>query len=201
LQLKSSLGVDRLGRQHQLQRDAGTADVDETGDAAVAVVEAAAGLEGAEPGAVGGDAEVAGEGELEAARQRPAVDCADHRLVEVRHAAGQATEAEVDDLAHPGRGRVDVVDRHVGLEVGPGAEGVAGPAEDRDVDAVVVAKVLPGLTQRGVHLRVDRVLRPRPIQGDEGDPVPLLVEHHIRHRVPPVDCGTSLRREEIGCTP
>jgi hypothetical protein len=37
------LGVDRLGGQHELHGDAGTADVDEAGDPAIAVMEAAAG--------------------------------------------------------------------------------------------------------------------------------------------------------------
>ena len=75
--------------------------VDQPHQPAVAVVEAAPGLEGAEHRPLGGDADVARERRLEPAGQRPAVDRADDRLRDPVHPAGEAVQAELDDLADP----------------------------------------------------------------------------------------------------
>ena len=99
LPLQRLLGVDRLGGQQHVRRDADAAGVDEPHDPAVAVVVAAARLERAEHRALGGDPDVARQRLLEPARQRPAVDRADDRLADVVQPAREAAEAEVDDLA------------------------------------------------------------------------------------------------------
>lgn len=77
-----------------------------------------------------------------AASAQPSI-AGDHRLADLVQAAGQPTEAQVDDLAHPARTDVDVVRRDVRPEIGARAERVAGPTEDRDVDLVVVPEVGP----------------------------------------------------------
>ena len=107
--LQRLLGVDRLGGQQHLQRDADAAGVDQPHDPAVAVVEAAPRLEGAEHRALGGDPDVAGERRLEAAGERPAVDRADDRLVDPVQPAGEAVQAELDDLADVARRRVAMI--------------------------------------------------------------------------------------------
>jgi hypothetical protein len=55
------------------------------------------------------------------------------------------------------------------LQVGAGAEGVAGPGHDRHVHRVVVAELLPGLPQQLVHLGADRVLQLGPVERQVGD--------------------------------
>ena len=144
------------------------------------MVVAAPRLEGPEHRAHGGDADVAGERLLETAGERPAVDGPDDRLGDPVQAAGEAAEAQLHDLADPpGRG-VPHDRRDVGLEVGAGAERVAGAGQDGHVDGVVVAKVRPGPDEQVLGVRVDRVAGLGPVQGDVGDPVALLVEH-LRH--------------------
>ena len=95
------------------------------------MVIAAAGLEGPEHRPVGGDADIAGRRGLEPAGERPAVDRGDNRLLLAVHAAGEAVEAELDDLADPCGGRVLDDRRDVGLEVGARAERLAGAGEHR----------------------------------------------------------------------
>ena len=83
---------------------------------------------------------------------------------------------ELDDLADPaGRGVLDDR-RDVGLQVGAGAERLAGAGQDRDVDRVVVAEVGPRLDHQPVDVGVDRVARLGPVDRHVGDPVALLVE-------------------------
>jgi hypothetical protein len=96
-----------------------------------------------------------------------------------RTAPGDAAEAEVDDLAHPRRAGVHVVDRHERLEVRASAGRVARAGEDGDVDGVVVAEVLPDLDQRLVHGGIDRVLGLGAIERDARDPVALLVARAV----------------------
>lgn len=50
------------------------------------------------------------------------------------------------------------------------------------IRAVVVPEVRPGVAERLVRLRVDRVLSLRPVQGYEGDPVPFLIFDHVYRR-------------------
>jgi hypothetical protein len=174
--LQRPLGVDRLRGEQHLERDAGAAGVDEADDAAVAVVEAAAGLEGAEHRPLGGDSDVAGERRLQAAGERPAVDRTDDRLVDPVHAPGEAVEAELGDLPQvvgppAGDDRRDVL-----LQVGAGAKGLARAGEDGDIDRVVLGEVGPGGDHRAVDLRADRVSRLGPVDRHVGDPVALLVE-------------------------
>ena len=158
-----ALGVDRLGGQQHLERHAGAAGVDQPHDPAVAVVVAAARLERAELRPLGGDPDVARQRQLEPAGQRPAVDGGDRRLGDPVQAAREPAEAGRDVVAHPARRRLLDDRRDVGLEVGAGAEGVAGAGEDRDVDRVVVAEVLPGRPEQLVQLGVDRVLGLGPV--------------------------------------
>jgi hypothetical protein len=138
------------------------------------VVVAPTGFEGAEQRAVGGDTDVAGEGGLQPARERPAVDGADDRLRDPVQPAGQAAEADVDDLPDAALALDDR--RDVGLEVGACAEGVAAAGQDRHVDRVVVAEVRPGPAEQLVQLRVDGVLGLWAVEGQPGDPVVLLVD-------------------------
>ena len=184
LHAQRALGVDRLGRQQHLERHAGPAGVDQPHDPAVAVVVAAARLERAELRPLGGDPDVARERGLEPAGERPAVDGRDRRLGDAVQPAGSPPSPVGDVVAHLARRRVLDHRRDVGLQVGAGAEGVAGAGQDRDVDRVVVAEVLPGLPQQLVRLRVDRVLRLGPVDRQVGDPVALLGQE-LRHRARP----------------
>ena len=131
-------------------------------------MEAAPGLERAELGAIRGDADVGRHGELEAARQRPAVDGSDHRLGEAMVAARQPAEAELGPVGQHLRGRADVFGDVV-LEVHAGAEGIARAGDDHHVDAVVVRQFLPGLAQRQMHLLVDGVLGLGTVQAQGGN--------------------------------
>ena len=75
------------------------------------------------------------------------------------------------------RGRALDDRRDVGLQVGAGAERVAGAGEDRDVDRVVVGEVGPGLDHQPVDVGVDRVAGLGAVDRHPGDPVALLVQH------------------------
>ena len=88
---------------------------------------------------IGGEDDVAGERELEAAAAGDAVDGGDHRLVEVRQLL-QAAEAADAVVA------VDRVAAGGGLEVPAGAEELlAGGGDDGDAQVGVVAEGLEGL--------------------------------------------------------
>ncbi len=147
-------------------------------------MEAATRLEGAEHRPLRRDSDVAGEGGLEPARQRPAVHGPDDRLFDPVHPAREPVQPELDDLADVVRGRVGHDRRDVGLQVGAGAERLARAGQDRDVDRVIVGEVGPRLDHQAVDVRVDRVPGLGAVDRHVGDPVALLVEH-LRHGLPP----------------
>ena len=190
--LQRLLGVHRLRREEHLHRHADATGVDQAHQPAIAVVEPASSLEGAELGSLGRDPDVAGHRGLEPARQRPSVDRPDDRLSNPVHPAGEPVEAELDGLAQIARARVDEVRRDVGLEVGAGAERLARAGEDRDVHRVVVAEVRPRLDHQAMDVRVDRVPRLRAVDRHVRDPVALLVEH-LRHGFSSLDAGGTDR--------
>jgi hypothetical protein len=93
----------------------------------------------------------------------------------------EPVQAELDDVANLPRGRPRHLRRDVALEVGAGAERVAGTGQDRDVEAVVVAEVRPRLDHQPVDVGVDRVLVVGAVDRQERDPVALLVQQLV-HR-------------------
>ena len=138
---------------------------------------------------------------LQAAGQRPAVDRADDRLVDPVHAAGEAVQPELGDLAQSAGARLLDDRRDVGLQVGAGAERLAGAGEDRDVDRVVVAEVGPGLDHQPVDVGVDRVAGLGPVDRQVSDPVALFVEQ-LRHRRLLLGCGAGrIVRAAYRCQP
>ena len=141
-------------------------------DAAGAGDQADARLGQAEAGAVGGDHDVAGQRDLEAAAGRHAVDGGDQRLGAVV-AARDRREA---------RARSDAllaVGRRLGrrLEVVAGAERpVAGAGDDRHPGVVVALEVVEDLDQLGVRVRVQRVHPLGPVERHVRDVAALLVD-------------------------
>ena len=112
----------RLGGEQHVRGDVEAAGVDQPHDAAVAVVKAAAGLEGAEHRPLGGDPDVAGERGLEPAGERPAVDAAMIGFAIRCMPRVNPLRPELDDLADVMRPRSCDHRRDVGLQVGAGAE-------------------------------------------------------------------------------
>jgi hypothetical protein len=132
----------------------------------------------------GRHAQIARQGQLEPGRQRPAIDRADHRLVNPVQSAGQPTEPQVHDLPDPARTRLDIVRRNVRPQISTRAKRITRAREDGNVELVIVAEVHPDATQGGVHLGIDRVLDLRPIQRHERDPVSLVVQNRLGHLRP-----------------
>ena len=123
------------------------------------------------------DADVARAREAEAAADRGAVDRADDRLV---HLADRDDDV-VEQLERAPRDRrdreaVDVRDDARVLEVGARAEPVARAGEHDDAHVVVVAQRLERLAQRDHHVERHRVHALGPVQRDERDIGPRLVD-------------------------
>ena len=146
-QLVAFLGADVAAGQHHAHRPLERDHAAEALHAAGAGGQADARLGQGELGLVGGDDDVAGQRDLEAAAHGDAVHRGDHRLVEVE-AVGEAAEALGRvDRALAGLG----LDLGVVLEVVAGAEGlVAGAGDDGDPEVRVGLE----LVERLDHLLV-----------------------------------------------
>ena len=107
-----------------------------------------------------GDADVGGDGLLEAAAVGVAVDAADHDLL---HLAEVPPNALARRFGRGGVGLVQLVDAaagEVGLDVRAGAEGALPDArEDGDVQLRVCVELLEGLADLGVGVEVARLPR------------------------------------------
>jgi hypothetical protein len=125
-----------------------------------------------EAGVLGGDPDVAHQRVGEAAGDAVAVDRGDDRLVDPVLA-----HVEERDLADALVRAVVVPDRLHHREVGAGAErALAAAGEDRHVQLGVVPEVGPDLALEREHLGVVRVQLLRPVQRDQRDVAPLLVQ-------------------------
>ena len=117
-----------------------------------------------EPGLVGGDDEVAGERDLEAAAHGDAVDGGDHGLVEVV-AVGEAAEALGRGMRPPARLGAQL---RVILEVVAGRERlVAGAGDDRDPQLGIGGELVEDVRQLLVRHRVQRVVDLGAVDGDD----------------------------------
>src|SRR5699024_1899610 len=114
--------------------------------------------------AIGGDDEIGRQGQFEAAAHSHAVDCGDHRLVQVTQLlqAGEAADAvvAVHGVAFGGALQVPA----------GGEEFFAGGGDDGDAMLVVVAKALEDLAHFAAGCQINGVGL-GPIQGDFEDAV------------------------------
>jgi hypothetical protein len=166
----------------------GVAHADDAGQALrppVGQRQAPALVEQADTGVVGHDPEVAPTGELDAARQAPAVHGGDRRLPRVEqsepHRAGGVGVAVLEELLHP-------------LEVGAGAERpVAGARDHQDLGGVVVPEGDDALGQFHGQVGVDVVVDLGAVEGEQRDlAVPL--DEQLRHHSSPIVGGRPVRR-------
>ncbi len=129
-------------------------------------VEADAEEAGQEPGIVGDDPEVGGEGQVDAGPHRPAPDGGHRRRLEL----ADPGERPVDDR----QVRMGRLAERVGagagqrVAVGPGAE-VRSPGHHHGADVGVAVDLLAGLDQVGGHGRRQGVAAVLGGQGDDGD--------------------------------
>ena len=149
---RASGPVDRPPGQDQVH---GPAVADQPGEPDRAQVdqrdpEAAA--EDPEDGVLGGHPQVAPQGQLETAGHGVALDGGDHRLGEGHPGRAHGPRAVVGDRAAVAVGQ--------GLQVGPGAEGAAGPGEDGDRGRAVGLEGVEGLPQGGRRWRCRRRCAP-----------------------------------------
>ena len=116
-----------------------------------------------------GDEQVAGQGDLEAARDREALHGRDERLA--RGALRDAREAAIVDV------RALALDERT--EIHARGEALAGAGEDADLEVVVgvqrVQRVRDALRDRLVH----GVARVGPVERDDEDPVAPLGEDSL----------------------
>jgi hypothetical protein len=131
-------------------------------------------VEVADLGVVGGDGEVAGDHQLEPAGGDVALEHRDRRSVHgvepVAHLGGE------DGHLHRGGGP-DVVREQL-VEVEPGAERAATPAEDQHPQVGVAVDLADDLVEAVQQLHGDGVLLVRPVQPHAGD-VAVLLEHDV----------------------
>ena len=119
-----------------------------------------------EDGVLGGDDEVAGERDLEAATHGNAIHRGDHRLVEVM-ALGQAGEA--------GGRRRPALAGGLHLQIVAGGKGaVAGARHDGDPQIRVGGELVPDLVEFLMRLAVQGVHHLRPVQRDDAQPAFIL---------------------------
>src|SRR5262249_56442031 len=122
-----------------------------------------AGLGQAEAGGVGGDDDVAGQGHLESAPERIAVDGGDDGLP-VARAVGEAAETALGHAYHVAAvlgGEAQVVARGESL--------VAGAGEDAHPHLGIALEVAPDRVELEVGGRVKRVHALGTVDGDDGD--------------------------------
>ena len=153
--LLALLAGEQLAREQQLLRLAQADVAREAVDRAGAAEQRAADVEVADLGVVGGDEEVAGDHQLEAAGDRVALDDGDRRLPEVE-GAGERAGRDLRDLHRLVRRAQELGVEHV--EVGAGAEGVAAAADDDDARVLVLLGAVEHLAEAHQQLPVDAVL-------------------------------------------
>jgi hypothetical protein len=120
----------------------------------------------------GGDADVAGEREFHAARQRVAVNGGDQRLPGLE-ATGYSAEVEAVEAV---LAREAAQLRNQFLQIGPCAEGaIARSGENGDPDIGVVPDICPNANQLVVGGDVDRVEGVGPVDGDRGDVIAAFI--------------------------
>ena len=144
-----------------------------------------------EPGAVGGDEEVARERELEPSGDRDTVDRADEQLRARRERAARREAPRRVAAAHVGealagggrRARPEL------LQVDARAERGIGPGEDHDVDTVVALARVDRQRQLLAHGAVQRIAGLGSVQRDRRDPIRDLHQHFAH--IDPVRFGHS----------
>ena len=172
-----ALGIDGLAHQLQFHGDTHSTGVDEANDPPVGEVHATANVEESEGGIFGGDADVAGQSQLDTASDHPPVEGRDDWFASMVQAPCDASgEAAVQQASAQFGARLQPgVD--MGLQIGSGAERlVAGTGEYGDSHLGVAGELRPCFEQQIVGLCVDRVPNLRPVQGDVGDSVALFVD-------------------------
>src|SRR5487761_182958 len=115
------------------------------------------------PGAVGGDHEVADQGQLQAAARAHAVDGRDGDCGEVLDGLGGflvLPRLVIRVLIGPGQEVLDVI---------AGAERLAGAADDEEAALPVLLHRAHGVGELVGHLAVQGVVRLRPVEGDSRD--------------------------------
>src|SRR5690606_5165421 len=118
-----------------------------------------------------GDDQVAAEGQLETARQRPPLDRGDQRLL--RWSLGQTTEPPPRQ-----RGTLAPGER---LQVHSGAEGPTGTGEDADDRVGALVELVHGGRQLLGHLAVHGIAGLRAVDGEDRDPVADLGQDTVTH--------------------
>ncbi len=135
-----------------------------------------------EAGGLGGDENVAGEGEVDPGPRRHPVDGADDRFLQV-HDAPHDAAIPLGCEAHPHR-QVDVGAVVGSAEVGPGAEALARAGDDHRAYFVLQGQALEVVAQLLDHGEAERVLALRPVEGDHLHRSFAPV-HNLVHRFPP----------------
>ena len=149
-----------VARQRDHRRRAEQADVD---------------AGGREPRRIGGHRQIAGRHQLAAGRGGDAAHLGDHRLRQAhdRLHQGRTGFEQLDEVGLAAVG-VGAPRSHL-LEVMPGAEMIAGTAQDDRPDRPLGRDFVETGLQRSEHFLGQRIDRPRTIQHHAGDPV-LQVE-------------------------
>ena len=128
-----------------------------------------------------GDPEVASAEHLHASGHARPVDRGDDRLVELDVAEDgldPVVETVAVDLGHAVLSHPVLHLRDLGdvrLEVGPDAEVLADPGDDRDPRIVVVAEALPRSAELREVLHIERIAGLWPVDGDQDDVVVALL--------------------------
>jgi len=169
-----------LSRQDQLFRHADPDDAGQTLGSSVPGNDAKIDLRDAHDGRIGGDADVAAQGQFGAAAQGDAVDAGDDGLPEVFDVPGDLLPLRkgVEDvqvarpLGHDG----DVPSRHEGL--------VACAGEDDHANRVVAGDAVQGVLDLQHGLVADGVEHFRPVDGDRRhSPVLRYNDVFVLHRM------------------
>src|ERR671916_1465131 len=197
--LRGAHAVDRLAEQ--AHRGGGLAARRPAADREVAAagVQADAQEPGEQPGALGDDAQVGGEGQVDPRADRGAADGGDGRHLQRAHAAeGGVDRAEL--LVGLVLGLVAA--RRPAPAVGAGAEGAARAADDGRADRRVGVHLVAQLRQLQPHLRGEPVLDLGVVDREHGDAaVPLQLD--LSHGGCPASllgsgCGPSLAYSPTG---
>src|SRR5437867_3879551 len=187
------IGGDDLAGQHELLGAPEPDELDQTRAPADARDQPEVVLGQAEPRRARGDPEVARQRQLEVAADAGAVDRRDQRLLERLEVVEEAGE-EPRVRAEHRRVPVSLERRDVGAH----AEGLAGPCEHRDADALVPVELVGQGAEVGTHLHRDRVALLRAIDRDGGDGVAeLVLQRRVGHARPSGRTGPALPRVEL----
>lgn len=127
-----------------------------------------------EGGVVGGDAEVAGEGDLAPTPERVSCDRRDRRLGDPGERAGEVLQAV------RGADHVDIGHRLHLLDVGTGREHLLAAIDDHGGDVVPLARLGRGCAEFLLDLQVQCVHR-RPVEPDGADPVLDVEADELTH--------------------